>query len=85
MLLHVWISETKLDDFFSGFCRTREPTRNFEPCPSKETIIWRLQVHSWLQASNNTGILSTYIRLWLTESEQATPMDQIKDVVQSSV
>ena len=38
---------------------------------SKETIIWILQVHSWLQASNNTVILSTYTRLWLTESEQA--------------
>ena len=23
--------------------------------------------------SNNTGILSTYTQLWLTESEQATP------------
>ena len=49
------------------------------------TIIWRLQVQSWLQVSNNTGILNTCTRLWLTESEQSTPMDSIKDVVQSSV
>ena len=32
-----------------------------------------MQVPSWLQASNNTGILSTYTRLWLAESEQSTP------------
>ena len=52
----------------------------------KETIIWRLQVQSSvLQASNNTGILNTSTRLWLTESEQATPVDSIKDVVRSSV
>ena len=37
-----------------------------------ETIIWRLQVQSWLQASNNTGILNTCTRLWLTESEEET-------------
>ena len=29
-----------------------------------------------LQASNNTGILNTCTRLWLTESEQATPWFQ---------
>ena len=52
---------------------------------SKETIIWRLQVQSWLQASNNTGILNTCTQLWLTESEQANPVDSIKDVVWSSV
>ena len=34
---------------------------------------------------NNTGILNIYTRLWLTESEQATPVDSIKDVVWSSV
>ena len=34
---------------------------------------WRLQVQSWPQASNNTGILNTCIRLWLTESEQVNP------------
>ena len=28
------------------------------------TIIWRLQVQYWLQANNNTGILSSYTRLW---------------------
>ena len=50
-----------------------------------ETIIWRLQVQSWLQASNNTGILNTCTRLWPTESEQATPVDSIKDVVRSSM
>ena len=35
--------------------------------------------------SNNTGILDTCTWLWLTESEQATPVDSIKDVVQSSM
>ena len=35
--------------------------------------------------SNNTGILNTCNQLWLTESEQATPVDSIKDVVRSSV
>ena len=43
------------------------------------------QVQSWLQASNNTGILNTCTQLWLTESEQATPVDSIKDVVWRSV
>ena len=52
---------------------------------SKETIIWRLQVQSSLQASNNAGILNTCTRLWLTESEQVTPVNSIKDVVRSSV
>ena len=42
-------------------------------------------VKSWLEASSHTGILNTCIRLWLTESEQATPVDQIKDVVRSSM
>ena len=37
------------------------------------TIIWRLQVQSWLQVSKNTGILNTCTWLWLMESEQATP------------
>ena len=55
------------------------------PKASKETIIWRLQVQSSLQVSNNTEILNTCTRLWLTESEQATPVDSIKDVVRSSV
>ena len=44
-----------------------------------------LQVQSWLQASNNTGILNNCARLSRTESEQATPVDLIKHVVQSSV
>ena len=35
--------------------------------------------------SNYTGILNTCTRLWLTESEQATHVDSIKDVVRSSV
>ena len=34
-------------------------------------ITWMLQVQSWLLASNNTGIVNTYTRLWLTESEKA--------------
>ena len=37
------------------------------------------------QVSNNTGILYTCTQLWLTESEQMTPMDSIKDIVRSSV
>ena len=45
---------------------------------SKETIIWRLQVQFWLQASNNTGILNTCTRLWQMESEQTTPVNSIK-------
>ena len=52
---------------------------------SKEIIIWRLLVQSWLQVSNNTGIVNACIWLWLTESEQATLVDSIKDVVRSSV
>ena len=39
----------------------------------------------WLQASNNTRILNACARLWLTELEQATHGDSIKDVVRSSV
>ena len=54
--------------------------------PQREDwIIWRLQVQSSLQVSNNTGILNTCTRLWLTESEQANPVVSIKDVVRSSV
>ena len=52
-------------------------------CVQQDT--YRLQVQSWLQASNNTGILNTFTRLWLTESEQATLVDSIKDIVRSSV
>ena len=44
-----------------------------------------LQVQSWRQVSNNTGILNTCTRLSLTESDQVTPADSIKDVVRSSV
>ena len=44
-----------------------------------------MQVQSWLQASNNTGILNTCTSLWLTGSEQATLVDLIKDVARSSV
>ena len=38
-----------------------------------------------LTCSNNTGILNTCTWLWLTESEQVTPMDSIKDIVWSSM
>ena len=38
-----------------------------------------------LQTSNNTGILNSCTRSWLTESEQVTPVVSIKDVVRSSV
>ena len=48
-------------------------------------IVCRLQFQSSQQASNNTGILNTCTWLWLTESEQATPVVSIKDVVRSSV
>ena len=51
----------------------------------RQSVIWRLHVQSSLQASNNTGIFNTCTRLWLTESEQATPVVSIKDVVRSSV
>ena len=36
------------------------------------------------EMNNNTGIFNTCTRLWLTESEQATPVVSIKDVVRSS-
>ena len=52
---------------------------------SREIIIWRLQVQSWLQSSDDTGILNTCTRLRLTESERVTPVDSIKDVFRSSV
>ena len=47
-------------------------------------VFWRLKVKSWLQANKNTWILNSCTRLWLTESEQATSVDSIKDVVWSS-
>ena len=47
--------------------------------------ICNLQMIFSFEASNNTGILITCTRLWLTESEPATPVDSIKDVVRSSV
>ena len=55
----------------SGVCWTREPTGTSNYAlywihASKETIIWRMQVQSWLQASNNTGILNTCTQLCLT-------------------
>ena len=61
-------------------CRTREHTHGvmsigFGSLSFKGTIIWRLLVQSWLLVSNNTGILNTCIRLWLTGSEQATSVD----------
>ena len=43
----------------------------------------RLQVQTLLLASNR--ILNTCTRLWLTESEQATPVDSIKEVLQNSM
>ena len=48
-------------------------------------IVISTTFQSSLQASNNTGILNTCTRLWPTESEQATPVVSIKDVVRSSV
>ena len=53
------------------------------PCVQHDT--WRNGYRRWLQASNNTGILNTCTRLWLTESEQATSVVSIKDVVRSTV
>ncbi len=55
------------------------------PKDSNETIIRKLPVQYRLLVINNTGILNTYTRLSLTESEQATTVDSIKDVVRSSV
>ena len=51
----------------------------------RQYVTCRLQVQTWLQAIYNTGILNTCTQLWLTESEQTTPVDSIKDVVWSSV
>ena len=44
-----------------------------------------MQIQPSLKVSNNAGILNTCTRLWLTESEQATLMGSIKDVVRISV
>ena len=38
-----------------------------------QTTNWRLQVQSWLQTSNNTGIINTCTRSWLMESEEVAP------------
>ena len=40
---------------------------------------------SYSEASNNTRIFNTCTRSWITGSEQVTPVNSIKDVVQSSV
>ena len=56
-----------------------------ESVQENKTIIWRFQVQSSLQASNDAGILNTCTRLWLTESPYAIPVDSVKDVVRSSV
>ena len=63
------------------------------PCVQQDT--WRNGYRNWFpklrrrQSSGgcrfNTGMLNTCTRLWLTESEQATPVDSIKNVVRSSV
>ena len=49
------------------------------------TYLLKFQVQSWLQVSYNTGSLNTYTQLCLMESEQATLMDSIKDIVWSSM
>ena len=67
----------------SDVCRTWEPSWNFELHPLLNPQ--GLQVQAWLQASNNTGIFITCTKLWLMELEPATPVDSIKDVVQSSM
>ena len=53
-----------------------------------ETSTWEIKASKTKHLKNGetgsqiaTGILNTCTRLWLTESEQATPMDSIKDVV----
>ena len=44
-----------------------------------------VQIQSWLQVSNNTGILNICTWLWLMKSEQEALVDSIKDVVRSSL
>ena len=65
----------------SGVWRTQEPTWNFElhPLlnPQGSPVLISLVITGY-KVSNNTGILNTCTRLWLMESEQATPMDSIK-------
>ena len=48
-------------------------------------LLYNIQVQSWLQVSNNIGILNTCTWLWQMELEQATLVDSMKDVVRSSV
>ena len=53
---------------------------------SSQDWTYNIQMIASLEASILTaGILNTFTRLWLTELEQATPGDSIKDVVRSSV
>ena len=51
-------------------------TCNLQMIVSLEASGTNVSIQSWLQASNNTGILDTCTLLWLTESEQATPWIQ---------
>ena len=76
---HREVKETKIN--------TREINLLIKPAETnwKKNSNCKQQVQSWLQASNNTGILNTCTRLWLTELEQVTSVDSIKEVVRSSV
>ena len=65
---------------YSGVCRTWEPSQNLELRP-----LLNLQKSPVLIPLAITGYKCELFLLWLTESEQATPVDSIKDVVQSSV
>ena len=47
--------------------------RHWFPKLLKKTIIGRLQVQSWLQASNDTGILNTCTQLWNIRNQNRWP------------
>ena len=67
------------------------------PCDNSEWIFgtYKLNVLTWLEllllrlifylCSYSDFLFLNQLWLWLTESEQATPVDSIKDVVRSSV
>ena len=69
----------------SGVCQTRKPSQNFKLRPLlnpwRSPVLIPLAITGYkslsipVLASNNTGILNTCTRLWLTESEQATPVN----------
>ena len=48
-------------------------------------LLFPQRLSRYVLRPSSIGLLSTCTRLWLTESEQVTPMESIKDVVWSSV